>query len=440
MMQTQQQSCESVRPRRAGDIASPVLRASRALLFRALERIREGRLTIADGASRHEFGGPARGGALQATVHVHDPAFYRAVTLGGSVGAGESFMAGHWSTDDLTALVRILSRNRDALSGMNGGFARLGRSLLRLHGLATRNTRKGSRRNIAAHYDLGNDFFRLFLDETMTYSSGMFPRPGMSMAEASIEKIDAACRKLDLKVGDHLLEIGTGWGALAIHAASNYGCRVTTTTLSKEQAAWARARIAEAGLSDRINVILEDYRDLRGTYDKLVSIEMIEAVGHEHFDTYFRRISDLLKPGGTALIQAITIQDQRYEKAKCEVDFIKRYIFPGGCLPSVTAICDSVRRASDMRLIRFEDFGADYAATLRIWREFFLRNADAIRGLGYPEPFMRMWEYYLCYCEGGFREGAIGVGQFLLAGPGHVPAGYEPRTEAAPPISTQRTV
>jgi len=337
--------------------------------------------------------------------------------FGGSIGAGEAYMQGYWTTNDLTDLVRLLVLNREVLDGMETGLARLTVPAQKVLHWLNRNTQEGSRRNIAAHYDLGNDFFKLFLDETMMYSSAIFERPNMSLHEAQVARLAHICRKLDLKPTDHLLEIGTGWGGLALHAAKHFGCRITTTTISREQHALAVERIQATGLSDRITVLLSDYRDLTGQYDKLVSIEMIEAVGHQFFDTYFSKCGALLKPDGMMLLQAITIADQRYEQAKRSVDFIQRYIFPGSCIPSVAAMTDSIARASDLRLFHLEDIGPHYATTLRKWRENFFANIAAVRALGYPESFIRMWEFYLCYCEGGFTERVIGDVHMLLVKP-----------------------
>ncbi|MGD8964653.1 MAG: cyclopropane-fatty-acyl-phospholipid synthase family protein, partial [Gammaproteobacteria bacterium] len=327
------------------------------------------------------------------------------------------YMRGHWRPDDLTSVVRILVRNRDVLLKMDDGAGWISQPMYRLAHWLHRNNRDGSRRNIAAHYDLGNDFFQLFLDPTMNYSCGIFPSDDVDMEQASLAKMDAICRKLDLRPEDHLLEIGTGWGGLAIYAAGRYGCRVTTTTISRRQHELATARVAEAGLQDRVTLLLEDYRDLEGRFDKLVSVEMIEAVGHQYLDTYFAKCSELLRPEGMMLLQAITIRDQLYDESVKRVDFIKRYIFPGGFIPSVNAISDSVARASDMRLFHLQDIGPHYATTLRRWRERFFENIDAVRELGYPESFVRMWEFYLCYCEGGFLERQIGNVQMLLAKP-----------------------
>ena len=253
----------------------------------------------------------------------------------------------------------------------------------------------------------------------MMYSSAVFEQPGMTLEQASIAKLDRICRKLALHAGDHVVEIGTGWGGFALHAARHYGCRVTTTTISRAQYELAVARVAAAGLSDKITVLLKDYRELEGKFDKLVSIEMIEAVGHQYYEEYFRTCARLLEPDGMALIQAITIADQRYEAARRSVDFIQRYIFPGSCIPSVTALLASITRASDLRLFHLEDIGPHYARTLAAWRHAFMRNLDQVRALGYPEEFIRMWEFYLCYCEGGFEERVLGDAQLLLVKPGN---------------------
>jgi cyclopropane-fatty-acyl-phospholipid synthase len=354
---------------------------------------------------------------LAATVQVHDASFWADVALGGSVGAGESYMAGHWSADDLVAALRILASNREVMDGMDTGLAALSAPLRKALHWAARNTRSGSRRNIAAHYDLGNEFFALFLDPTMMYSSAVFEHPAMTLEEAQAAKLERICRRLDLKPGDRVLEIGTGWGAFAMHAAGRYGCHVTTTTISEEQYALANERIYAAGLEDRITILKKDYRDLEGRYDKLVSIEMIEAVGHHYLGAFFAKCAALLEPHGRMLLQAITIADQRYEAARRGVDFIKRYIFPGCCIPSVTALVTAATRASDLRLVNLDDIGPDYATTLRHWRENLLRNVAAVRSLGYSDEFIRMWEFYLAYCEAGFAERMLGDVHALFVRP-----------------------
>jgi cyclopropane-fatty-acyl-phospholipid synthase len=390
--------------------------AARAVHQR-LAGLAHGQITLVDGASHQRYGQRTALCPLSVTMHVHDPRFYSDIAFGGSIGAGEAYMQGYWSVNDLTALVRILLQNRDVLDGMENGLARLTVPLQKTLHWLNRNTREGSQRNIAAHYDLGNEFFALFLDPTMMYSSALFTHPTMSLEAAQLARLDHICRKLDLTPRDHLLEIGTGWGGMAIYAAQHYGCRVTTTTISQEQFKLASERVRAAGLEDRVTVLLKDYRDLDGQYDKLVSIEMIEAVGHDFYDTYFGKCGALLKPDGLMLLQAITIADQRYDAARKSVDFIQRYIFPGSCIPSVTAMNDSITRASDLKLAHLEDIGPHYATTLRLWRENFFRNIEAVRALGYPEDFIRMWEFYLCYCEGGFAERALGDVHMLLAKP-----------------------
>ena len=387
-------------------LARPIVRSRLAQLRRGSIRLRDGSDVVS--------GGDASGGALVITVH--DPRFYTAVAFGGAVGAGEAYAEGWWSADDLTGIVRLLLRNRDVLDGLETGLARAAQPLrLLLHALNA-NSRRGSLRNIRAHYDLGNDFFGLFLDETMTYSCGVFSRPGASLAEASEAKYARVAALLALEPGDRVVEIGGGWGAFALYAAGRHGCRVTTTTLSEEQFAFVGRRVADAGLSDRITVLRQDYRDLRGTFDKLASIEMIEAVGHEHYETYYRCCARLLGPRGRAVIQAITIADERYETARREVDFIKRHIFPGSCIPSRAVLARAASR-TDLRLVQADEIGLHYAETLSRWRRRLAANGDRAARLGFDARFRRLWEYYFCYCEGGFLERAIGAAQLLYAKP-----------------------
>ena len=387
--------------------------AERALRAR-LSTLEHGEVTLVDGGGRAAYGRATARCPLRATVHVRDPRFYADAAFGGSVGAGESFMAGDWTADDLTALVRILLVNRGVLDALDGGWSRVTEPARRLLHAAARNTRAGSRRNIAAHYDIGNDFFERFLDPTMMYSCAVFEREDMSLEEAQVTKLDRLCRKLDLRPGDHLLEIGTGWGGLALHAARHYGCRVTTTTISRRQHELACRRVEAAGLADRVSLRLDDYRDLDGRYDKLVSVEMIEAVGHQYFDAFFRKCGELLVPGGTMALQSITIDDRQYAAARDSVDFIKRHIFPGCCIPSVTALAQSAARASALRIVDLEDIGPHYATTLAAWRRNLFANADDLRARGYPEALLRMWHFYLSYCEGGFAERTLGDVQIVL--------------------------
>jgi cyclopropane-fatty-acyl-phospholipid synthase len=383
-----------------------------------LAQLRHGRVSLIDQGQRSDHGTPSARCPLTVQIEVLDPRFWGELAFGGSIGAGEAYMAGYWRCDDLTGLVRILLQNREVLDGMEGGLARLTAPLQKALHWANRNTRSGSRRNIAAHYDLGNDFFALFLDPTMMYSCAYYETPQTTLEEAQQARLHRVCQHLKLGPDDHLLEIGTGWGGMAIHAAQHYGCRVTTTTISRQQYELARERVAAAGLQDRITLLLEDYRDLTGQYDKLVSLEMIEAVGHQFYGDYFAQCARLLKDDGLMLLQAITITDQRYEAARKSVDFIQRHIFPGSTIPSITAMLKAITAETDMKLVQLDDIGPHYATTLRHWRERFMARLDEVRALGYPDTFIRMWDFYLCYCEGGFAERALGDVHMLLAKPG----------------------
>ncbi len=410
-------------------------RWSRKLVLEQLRSLRHGRLSLVEGERRHAFGRKVGGG--EPLVEIRDARFFRALALGGAIGAAEAYMRGWWRCDDLPGLCRLMVANREWMQRTEGSWGRSAAPVRWLEHALRRNTRRGSRRNIAAHYDLGNDFFRLFLDSNLMYSCALFPRPDSSLEEASRFKVDRICRKLGLVPQDHLLEIGTGWGGFALHAAREYGCRVTTATISAEQYEAARIRVREAGLAGRIEVILCDYRRLRGTYDKLVSIEMIEAVGHQYWDTYFACCTRLLKPQGLMLLQSIVIADRAYERARRSVDFIKAHIFPGSCLPSVAALNRSLAAATDMRLLHLEDIGPHYARTLRAWRTRFAAAAQQVRQLGFSQEFIRMWDFYFCYCIGGFEEAYISDVQMLLARPAYrqsgLPAGLGPdRARAGP--------
>ncbi|WP_372681715.1 class I SAM-dependent methyltransferase [Desulfosarcina sp.] len=387
----------------------------RRLVLALLEKLQFGQLTLKDSRMVKTFGRKTPEFDLSATIRVHRDDFYRFCAFGGSVGAGEAFMLGHWTSPDLTAVVRIIVRNQQVFGEMDQGWTMLSRPVHQIFHLMRKNTPSGSRENIMAHYDLGNDFYRLFLDETMTYSSGIFETSQSSLKEASIAKYDRLCRKLDLGPDDHLLEIGTGWGGFALHASGKYGCEVTTTTISQQQYDFAKAKIEAAGLSARVHLLKSDYRELTGQYDKLVSIEMIEAVGHHYYDMFFKVCAQHLKEDGLMAIQAITIADHAFEQHKNSVDFIKRYIFPGSCIPSVTALLEAMSRSSDLRLFHMEDITPHYATTLRTWRERFFDNLDQVRELGFEEAFIRMWDYYLSYCEGGFLERYIGNVQMVFS-------------------------
>ena len=392
-------------------------RLARAALLKSLASISRGRVSVTEKGQSLEFG-PA-GSALRAGIQVKDPAFYRRAAFGGSVGAAEAYMDGMWDCDDLAVLVRIIVRNRPAKESLETGLARLALPLQRLLHRLNDNTRRGSRKNIAVHYDLGNDLYRLFLDPTMAYSCGFFRSEDCSMEQASAAKFDLVCRKLGLVPGMSVIEIGAGWGGFAIYAARHCGCRVTTTTISAEQHKLAAARIREAGLEDKITLLGDDYRDLRGQYDRLVSIEMIEAVGDSHLPGFFRICGALLRPDGLALIQAITVPDQAYGTYVKNPDFINLYIFPGGCCPSLEAMTRSAAATTDMRLVQMQDLTPHYVRTLREWRRAFTANLSAVRALGYDERFIRMWHCYFCYCEGAFAEQYTGVVQLLYAKPDH---------------------
>jgi cyclopropane-fatty-acyl-phospholipid synthase len=392
---------------------------AKSQVLKKLGNLAHGQLTLIDADERYQFGSQVNSNPndLSATIVVNDAHFYGDVSFGGSIGAGEAYMLGYWQADNLTNVIRLFAANQSIMDTLEGGFEWLSKPILKALHYLNRNTQDGSRKNIAAHYDLGNDFFKLWLDPTMMYSAAIFEPAECSLEAASLKKLKVICDKLDLKPTDHVIEIGTGWGGFAIYAAKNYGCHVTTTTISKQQYEEACARVKAENLEDKITLLLNDYRDLQGQFDKLVSIEMIEAVGHHFYDVYFAKVSSLLKPDGLALIQAITIADQRFEAAKNSVDFIQRYIFPGSNIPSNTAILNSITKTTDMRLFDCEDIGPHYATTLRKWRENLFANIAQVRQLGYSEEFIRMWEFYLCYCEGGFAERALGDVHLLLAKP-----------------------
>ena len=392
---------------------------AREAFFKVLGNLEIGSLTLHEGPNSYHFGTPGVTGEPQAEVHIHNPAVYGQMLTGGSIASGEAYIQRSWSSPVPIEVTRLFSANLPVLESLDASQSWPMKLALKVAHRLNRNTRDGSKDNIAAHYDLGNEFFQLFLDPTMMYSSAIFDDPVASLEVASEAKLDEICRQLELKPEDHLLEIGTGWGGMAIHAAKYYGCRVTTTTISREQYDHARARVEEEGLAGRITLLCEDYRLLRGEYDKLVSIEMIEAVGHEFYKNYFECCTALLKRDGKMVVQAITVADQRYQLARDSVDFIKRYIFPGGCLPSVTVIADHIARDTDMQIVHLRDITEDYAQTLVQWRQRFMARLDEVKAMGFDEEFIRMWEYYLCYCEGGFRERIIGTVQLTFAKPGY---------------------
>ena len=392
-------------------------RLSRRLFFALMKDFKIGKLTLIEKNQQYQFGQSSKGVSLQATLHVHHPRCYTSIVFGGSIGSAEAYMAGLWSTSNLTDVIRMVILNQQTMEKMDKGWSWLSDPVHRMYHYFRRNTLKGSKENIVAHYDLGNDFYGLFLDETLTYSCGIFDSKESTLEAASIAKYDRICLKLQLHPEDHIIEIGGGWGGFSIHAAKNYGCRVTTTTISDEQYALAEKRIAASGLAHRIRLLRKDYRHLSGKFDKLVSIEMIEAVGHQFLNTFFQICSRLLKADGMMLLQAITIVDQMFDIHKRSVDFIKRYIFPGSCIPSIHAIMKSIARKTDLKLFHLEDITPHYVRTLSEWRKRFFYHIDDVRNMGFSDTFIRMWEYYLCYCEGGFSERYIGNVQMLLTKP-----------------------
>lgn len=391
-------------------------RLAKRSVLALLENISEGGLVVEEGKHRYTFGDQQA--SLQAKVVVHDPIAYKDLLFNGLVGSGEAYMRGAWTSPDLIAVIRVFCANMSSIQNMEGRWSAFNQYIAGfVHRHWRANSKENSRLNIAAHYDLGNDFFKLFLDPTMMYSSAIYSHDQMSLEEAAEYKLKHICERLQLQPCDHLLEIGTGWGGMAIYAATHYGCRVTTTTISKEQYDHAVASVKWAGLEDKITILLDDYRDLEGSFDKLVSIEMIEAVGHQYYQQYFAACSRLLKPEGLMLIQAITVPDQRYHQTLRSADFIQRYIFPGGELPSLSVIAQHVTADTDMQIVGVEDITLDYARTLADWRQRFLQQLDTVRDQGFDEVFIRMWDFYLGYCEGGFRERVISTVQTLIAKP-----------------------
>ena len=386
------------------------------IIHQRLSQIKDAHIIIKDGKSINKYGKP---GNLSAKINILDTAFYKNIILGGTIGASESFIRGEWSSPNLTNVIRVLARNTEAQDKLENLFTLLSQPFLKVMHKLNENSVRGSKKNISRHYDLSNDFFSLFLDKNMMYSSAIYKSRKTSLEDASTNKLDVICKKLNLKKTDHVIEIGTGWGGFAIYAAKNYGCQITTTTISIEQYKFAKQKIKEAGLGKKIKVLLKDYRLLKGQYDKLVSIEMIEAVGYQFYDEYFKIIGQLLKNDGEALIQAITIKDQRYSKAIQSVDFIQKYIFPGSCIPSITAIQNSLTSSTDLVINDIRDIGHHYARTLADWRKRFLKNKQEIRKLGFDDKFLRMWLFYFAYCEGGFEEKVISDIHLHITKPGY---------------------
>lgn len=393
-------------------------RMAKFLVLKNLASLQYGSLTILDQDESSSFG-QGREGQPKAMINILHARAWDRIAFGGTVGAAESYMDGDWSTDDLVAVVQVMCGNRDVMNGLERGLALLKWPALKLYHAMRRDTIAGSRKNISAHYDLGNDFFAAWLDSSMTYSSGIFVTKDVTMLSASLKKIQTLCDKLQLKPSDHLLEIGSGWGSTAFFAAANYGCKVTTVTISKNQFNFVREEVKRLRLEDKIDVVFSDYRNIQGQYDKIVSVEMIEAVGHHYIDVFFSKVSQLLKPDGVAALQAITIRDQFYDDAVRSVDFIQRYIFPGSTIPSVARMMDAVRDATDLKLEGFDDYTPHYAMTINHWRKNFWAAEPRLRALGCKDSMLKMWDFYFAYCEGGFREEVIGVAHLLLTKPRH---------------------
>ena len=392
-------------------------RLAKAMVIKQFSKLTKGQLLVNENGNNYIFGSKNNDFPVSATINVLSNEMYSEIAAKGLNGAAEAFVTGLWSSDDLTRLIRIFVRNREAANQIEGGVAKLATGLFYLQHSLKRNNHKGSLRNISAHYDLGNDLFETFLDNTKMYSCAIFENENSSLEQASINKIERICKKLELSSNDHVLEIGTGWGGFAIFAAKNFGCKVTTTTISQKQYEYTLEKVKTLGLQDKISVLKKDYRDLTGKYNKLVSIEMIEAVGHHYYHDFFRKCNQLLIPDGRMLLQSIIITDYLYEEAKQFSDFIKTYIFPGSCIPSISKLCESSAKATDMRLFHLEDITPHYAKTLNHWRSHFMNNVQKIRDLGFSEEFIRLWNFYFCYCEGGFIERQIGAVQMLFTKP-----------------------
>ena len=392
-------------------------RLAKAMVIKQFSKLTKGQLIVNENGNNYIFGSKNNDFPVSATINVLSNEMYSEIAAKGLNGAAEAFVKGLWSSDDLTRLIRIFVRNREAANQIEGGVAKLATGLFYLQHSLKRNNHKGSLRNISAHYDLGNDLFETFLDNTKMYSCAIFENENSSLEQASINKIERICKKLELSSNDHVLEIGTGWGGFAIFAAKNFGCKITTTTISQKQYEYTLEKVKALGLQDKISVLKKDYRDLTGKYNKLVSIEMIEAVGHHYYHDFFRKCNQLLIPDGRMLLQSIIITDYLYEEAKQFSDFIKTYIFPGSCIPSISKLCESSAKATDMRLFHLEDITPHYAKTLNHWRSHFMNNVQKIRDLGFSEEFIRLWNFYFCYCEGGFIERQIGAVQMLFTKP-----------------------
>ncbi|KZN48081.1 SAM-dependent methyltransferase [Pseudoalteromonas luteoviolacea] len=393
-------------------------KACKKLVLTALDQITWGHIKLIDSSQEYSFG--VQSCDQSVTINVLSQQMYSKFALGGSVGAGESYILGFWECSDLTKLIEIFVVNQDVLDKFEKKFALLSGLMNKVTHFKNRNTKAGSKKNIVAHYDLGNDLYGAFLSDEMLYSSAVYPTHDASLEDAQIHKLKQICEQVDLQAEDHVIEIGTGWGAFAIYAAQNYGCKVTTTTISEEQYAFVKEKIDTLGLQSQITLLKDDYRELTGRFDKLVSIEMIEAVGHDYLSGFFEKCSTLLKPNGVMLIQAITIACQRYQHYLKNSDFIQQYIFPGGCLPSVTEMSKQICNNTDMVVHSIKDIGLHYAKTLYDWRVRFNRAWPSINNQKFDQRFYRLWEFYLCYCEGGFKQRATSAVHLVARKPRHL--------------------
>lgn len=404
-----------------GSAASKISLSIQKKLLAKFSNLRHGQVNLFQDGERTRLGDDTQ--TLSADLLVSDPQFFQRVLTGGTLGSAESYMDGQWSCSDLTALVRIMIRNIDQVSAINKAVSRVRSTLWKWKHSARKNSIRGSKKNIVEHYDLGNEFYKLFLDPTMNYSSGIFDQayaaqtfPSVSdpLHAASLTKMDRICQKLNLQPTDEVLEIGTGWGAMAVHMVGRYGCRVTTTTISEEQYRLACERVIEAGLEDRITVLRTDYRELTGSFDKIVSVEMVEAVGHKFMNGFFAKCDSLLRDDGEMLLQAITMSPQNWKQYLRSVDFIRAYVFPGGCLPTVGSLHAAATASTSMRMLHSEDMTPHYATTLNHWKQRFLSRLDEVRGLGFDERLIRLWNFYLSYCEAGFEERRVHCVQMMF--------------------------
>lgn len=395
---------------------SAVSKVLRSQIFKRLDQLEKGAVEVSYLGNTQTLGEAQA--ALVAKIDILDDNFFWRLASYGSIGAAESYVKREWTSPNLVDVVRVFALNRTLLNKLDGGLVSFQKPMRALDYWRKKNSREGARSNIKAHYDLSNEMFRCFLDTEMMYSCAYYPSNDMSLEDAQVEKLRRICQKLNVSASDHVCEIGTGWGGFALFAAKNFGCKVTSVTISKNQYDYARERVRSQGLDDRITIKLQDYRDLDGVFDKVVSIEMIEAVGDQYLGTYLKKISSLLKPEGSALLQVITMNDQEYDRAVKETDFIKKYIFPGSFIPSLHRISQEIKKSTDLRMYHLDEMSDDYALTLRQWRERFFANKADIKKLGFDEEFIRLWDYYFCYCIGGFTERAIGSAQVVYGKPG----------------------